>query len=348
MVNTRPRVLHVVDRASGGVPLAVRDYIGHTPDVSHIILSPFSQGRPNPIWDGLAADHRALGQGTVARIGAVRAAVRTLRPDAVHAHSSFSGLYARTACSASRQRVVYSPHCFKFDDPDANRWLRKATLLAERLLARRTSVFAVLSPHEESLARSLGGSEKAVIVPNTPTLPTRERRPHHVGRRFRVGMIGRLALQKDPDFFRSIKRMVDAENADIDWVWIGDGDDAFRARLESDSVEVTGWLPSQRLVEELDRLDLYVHSAAYEGFPLSVLDAAARRIPVFARRIPALEGTPIALFDDPGDAVAMVGRAKLDARYRESLVDRGDMLLDSMNPGLQRDRLRDVWGLHAG
>ena len=336
-------IVHVVDRTSGGVPLAVRDYVSHTPEVLHVILAPYANGRPDGIWDGVRADHRDLGGGLIERVRSVRAAVRALRPHAIHAHSSFAGVYARVATSSTREHIVYSPHCFKFDDPAAHTMLRVATRLAERSLARRTSTFAVLSKHEERLARSLHGRAETVIVPNTPTVATRERSDSRSGGSFVVGMVGRLSPQKDPELFRAIRRSADAD--DMAWIWIGGGDGQYQSRLESDAITVTGWLESDRLTEALDSLDLYVHSAAYEGFPLSVLDAAARRVPIIARRIPALEETPLALFDGADEAASLIARAQADDAFRNDLIDRGDALLSVMDAEHQRGRLYAAWGI---
>ncbi|MFF0909475.1 hypothetical protein ACFWZW_02160 [Microbacterium enclense] len=61
MTSPRPRrVLHVVDRITGGVPVAVRTYVAHSPpDVEHVVASPFVH-RPVADASPLAAHPRPV------------------------------------------------------------------------------------------------------------------------------------------------------------------------------------------------------------------------------------------------------------------------------------------------
>lgn len=332
------RILHVVDRLSGGVPVAVRDYITHAPaDTRHTLLSPYVDGRPAGVWSGLTADFLDLGSNRLAHLRAIRRTLRDLQPDLVHAHSSFPGLLTRIV--GIPVGVVYSPHCFKFDDPGASPLLRHTVRSVESLLARRTARFAILSEHEADLVRSLDSRAETVLVPNTPSVEVADRRAPDASRR--IGMVGRLAPQKDPDFFLKVCARVGP--ADVEGVWIGDGTTEFRSRLEASGVRVTGWLRKEEVSEHLDQLAVYVHTASYEGFPLSVLDAAARGIPVVAREIPALQAAGLATFRTPDEAADLIRRCLTDIDFREALIDAGEQMLDAMNDRTQRDALDRAW-----
>ena len=89
-------------------------------------------------------------------------------------------------------------------------------------------------------------------------------------------MVGRIAPQKDPKFFADVVAELRKDDVPLEAVWIGDGDGDLRRLLTEARIRVTGWL-SPSGVEELLRGSVYVHSARYEGFPLSILDAAACR-----------------------------------------------------------------------
>src|SRR4051812_6433191 len=94
------RVLHVVQKFSSGVGAAIAQYTRSLPSVEHHLLT----GTPVDAEGDLADDAELAGVlrmtgGHVARIRAVRAAVATLRPDVIHAHSSHGGMYARLAVS---------------------------------------------------------------------------------------------------------------------------------------------------------------------------------------------------------------------------------------------------------
>lgn len=335
-------VAHVVDRLTGGVPVAVCDYIRNSPGgVRHVIVSPWVEGRPSVIWDGVAADHLDLGSSRLRQPLRTRRLLREAAPDVVHAHSSFPGAFVRAVRSRG-SRVVYSPHCFKFDDPSASRLLRTVVRGAERVLARRTDVFAVLSEHEGDLARDLGAGARIARVPNAASVPVR-RVDLASGARRRIGMVGRLAGQKDPGMMIDLVRQLGAGPKGIEAVWIGGGDDAWTERLTEAGVRVTGWLSKDEVTKELDALSLYVHTASYEGFPLSVLDAAARGIPVLGRSIPSLREAGLATFDDAVSGAAAIGRAVGDRDELALLRARGDQMLERMNASTQRAALAGVW-----
>ncbi|WP_228475343.1 hypothetical protein, partial [Streptococcus suis] len=44
------------------------------------------------------------------------------------------------------------------------------------------------------------------------------------GRRFRLGMVGRLTAQKDPVYFANLVRTLQDAGVPVDGVWIGGGD----------------------------------------------------------------------------------------------------------------------------
>jgi hypothetical protein len=62
------------------------------------------------------------------------------------------------------------------------------------------------------------------------------------------------------------------------------------AILTEAGVRLTGWVGNDVLQDELDRAWLYLHTSRSEGFPLSLLDAAARDVPIIVRPIAAFDG----------------------------------------------------------
>lgn len=335
-------VMHVVDRLTGGVPVAVRDYIRNSPaGITHVILSPWNGGERDAVWEGVSASHVDLGASRIWQPLRTHRILRRVAPDVVHAHSSFPGVFVRLARTRS-VRVVYSPHCFKFDDPTASSTLRRLVRAAERLLARRTDVFAVLSAHEARLAESLGAEARVARVPNTPSVPRRRAAAEGVNRR-RIGMVGRLAPQKDPAMLIDLVRELSSAATSCEAVWIGGGDDDWTRRLREAGVRVTGWLPAESVTAELDELSVYVHTASYEGFPLSVLDAAARGVPVVARRIPALDEVGLTTFEDAQTGAALIRRVLNDPDFSMQVTQRDEGMLARMNAETQLAALEKIW-----
>ncbi|MGK9219623.1 MULTISPECIES: glycosyltransferase [unclassified Microbacterium] len=296
---TATRVLHVTQVYAGGISRAIASLVELMPEAEHHLL-----------WAGNEVPDAALPFASVHEmpqsprqlIGAVRRlreVVSLLEPDAVHAHSSFGGVYARIA--RLDVPVLYQPHCYKFDDGQQSVVRRVAFRLAEQTLARRSAGTVVLSPHEERLARSLDKHARTYYLPNVATIRPRSAFAATEFRPARdVLMIGRLSDQKDPDFFAEVAERVAAIDPNVTFRWIGDVDGvddgrgaAMRRRLESAGVRVLGWLNGDALAAELAKPGVYFHSAHYEGFPLSLLDAAAFEHPIAVRRIPTFDGLDI-------------------------------------------------------
>nr|WP_258368976.1 glycosyltransferase [Curtobacterium sp. MCBD17_030] len=212
---------------------------------------------------------------------------------------------------------------------------------AEWLLALRPQRFAVLSPREDLLAKRLNRRRERILVPNVPTVPIR--RSARPATAASIIMVGRISVQKDPSFFLSTLRAVRREVPGVQAVWVGDGDPTGRRALQAEGVRVTGWVPSERLISELDSASVYVHSAAYEGFPLSVLDAAARGLPVVARAIHAFSGSTVAQYETVDSIATAVSQLLVDGPHKDRASARNDSLLDQMSERRQREQLKRLY-----
>ncbi len=279
----------------------------------------------------------------LAAVRTLRRTVRELRPDIVHAHSSWAGMTARASMLGIP--VVYQPHAFVFDGDTRGPSVRAVFRGVEALLARRTAAFVVLTPHERRLAVALGGTAPAVIVPNRPSVSRtvgRTSGPSTWGPPV-VAMVGRISAQKDPAFFARVAREVTARRPDVSFVWIGDGDPTLATVLTDAGVRITGWMTGSALAAELGGASVYFHSANYEGFPLSVLDAAALDRPVVARRIDALADSPLHTFVGESRCSAAVLRAIEDPTFRSELKAAGRSLLAEMNADSMGSALDELY-----
>lgn len=286
-------VLHVTECYAGGVKRAIDTIVELTPEFDHVLL--FSGDEEPTEAQGFG---RVIPLGSAASAtGNVARAVREIEPSVVHAHSSWAGVFTRV--KRLPVPVVYEPHCYKFDDTEQFAPLRVAYRLAEKALAPRAERIVVLSPHEDGLAKSLDGSSTTHFLPNVASMVPAPGEATGFATDDHVFMIGRLSRQKDPDFFLDLARRVRATRPATRFTWVGDGETAVRERLLAEGVALTGWVTGDRLRDILAAPGLYVHTAQYEGFPLSVLDAAAFEHPIVARRIPAWDG-----FAVPGASTA--------------------------------------------
>ena len=325
------RILHVTECVGGGVARAIDRIPGLAPSHEHFLLSV----RPDiqmPSGRGFTRSD-ILPHGHIKRILAVRRTVSELRPDIIHAHSSWAGFYVRATHVPGR--IVYQPHGYALEFGGRLRRLVFAT--AEWLLAQRESSVAVLSSHEFDVAGRLNPHARRVFVPNVPTVSPSL--THSRTRSRRVVMVGRLGHQKDPEYFADLKHYVTSHDPTIEFRWIGDGDPTRRRNLEDAGVTVTGWLDDTALAAELESAGIYAHTGRYEGFPLSILDAAACGLPVVARAIPAFNGLPMTQFASLAEHARRIIAFFSLSGHESDLLARNAELLRIMSPAEQEEAL---------
>lgn len=303
------RILHVVESYGAGVASAVDQYVDSTPQFEHHLLR---RVRPGQYLSGSSesafASVQELPSGHWASFGAVRRRVAALDVAVIHAHSSIAGAYTRLALRSSRRRrIVYTPHCFAFERRDQGLAVRGAFYLAEWMLSLNTNSIAACSEREAKIGKRMA-SGKSVYVPNTSGfLPSEKVRPGRESSVLRLVTMGRISPQKDPVFFIEMLRHLRCTIPDIQVVWIGAGTREDETLLRNNGIEVTGWMARDATAQQLKDSDIYVHCAAWEGFPLALLDAHQLGLPIVARKIPALAFSPQApLAVSPEQVAALV------------------------------------------
>lgn len=332
-------ILHVTECYEGGVGRAIRNIVRILPDDVHLLLA---RGSGIGTDAHLYACVTALPDGPLSALVAVQKVTRRLSPDLLHAHSSWAGIYTRLL--PLPVPVVYEPHCYAFEDTNRGRVFRSLFWLAEYWASRRTASVLTLSPREALLARRVSASTPIYYLPNAPTLPVV---PPAIAldKTFTQSMcmIGRAAAQKDPGYFVRVADEVRRHVPNVECTWIGGGEPGYIELLESSGIRVTGWLEPAEVARELDHAGVYVHSALYEGFPLSVLDAASQGVPVIARDIPCFNDTPLVRGQAPQDVAEKAIAALTDPQTRLSVINRGYALLEHMNEANQMNALEHAY-----
>ena len=338
--SARPLILHVVESLGAGVNTAVEDYMRSTPGFRHRLLgSPRAELHSAASLEALTEGIDTMGSGTFRRIGDVRRAAREHAPDIVHAHSSFAGAYARLAGLAPR-RVVYTPHCFPFERRDVSGPVRAAFWLMEAILSVRGRTIVAVSDREAGLARRLPGRNLVVVVPNVARLDPDP--PEPPVRADLVVALGRLSAQKGPGFFAEAARASRERGDGLTWRWVGGGEANDEAEVRAAGAEVTGWVERSEAIRQLREAAVYVHTAAWEGFPITLLEAATLGKPLVARRIPALEESGLALVDDPVSMAGAVARA-VSAEGKDEALRGARGLLERHRPDEQARLLTETY-----
>ncbi|WP_082405898.1 glycosyltransferase [Microbacterium sp. No. 7] len=346
-------VLHIVDRSSGGVPVAAATYIANSPPgVRHAVCVPLRAGEPPAAFDA-SDDVEFFDLGSTSPVRywrRVRALARTLRPSIVHAHSSVPGVVTRVSLSSRRVPIIYSPHGFAFERTTSSTMSRFAVRAIETLLGLNTTLIAACGRGELSVARRVGRFARGVDwVPNTASIDNfagRYSSGFDDGAAVRVSMLGRVSPQKDPAYFRTTIDRMRRYGVAVEATWIGGSeapDEPLPAALSG--IVVSGWLARNDVAKALAATDLYVHSAAWEGFPIAVLDAHSAGCAILVRNISAFEGIDPLLTVEGGLDLfleAVGGGAYL--QWAQDNRSRWDEYVREQDVDHQRAALTRIWG----
>jgi len=207
-------------------------------------------------------------------------------PDVVHLMSSFAGLHGAVALGRKGVPTIYTPQGYAFTMSSEPLPKRVAYRALEAYVARRVSVVGACSQTEGEQARRGLRAPRVAVVENGITEldglsadgPTRLAEAPQ-----RAIALGRPSPQRRPAACARILSRV-ADLAEVEWVGGGPESDGIRA-LESAGIPVTGWLPRAEGLEKLARARVYLHWTAWDGLPLSILEALARDVVVVASDI---------------------------------------------------------------
>ena len=343
------RILHVTESLGAGVATAIGSYADNSQWADHYLLAAARDG------EDVGTDMRAKLKGVwiVRRKWEIPARLRSLfarlQPDHVHAHSSYGGAFARLSLLPPG-RVIYTPHCYSFERRDVGWPARLAFGLMEQALSVGGRRIAAVSGREARLAARMLGRPEVILLPNCASVPdalAAASRRKGSGPPLRVGMAGRITAQKGADFFAATHAALGRLSRDFRFVWLGGGAPDMERAMLSQGIEVSGWQSQAATLQDLAGCHVYFHSAAWEGMPLSLLEAAALRLPIVARRIPALEDLDgLRLVGSPGEAAAALAALR-DEAARESLAQAAGALNRRFSREAQAAALARLYGAAA-
>lgn len=279
-------ILHVVEPFASGIAVFVKSLTETMPDDVHIIVHGerkremaasevkktfpqknirfikwrSAQRSVNPLKDFLALSE-------LYKI--IRRLKRKNLVDAVHLHSSKSGLLGRVACRLARiDNVVYTPNGAPFlsgKSAIANYFYRQLEKFGHGLVGK----VVCCSESEMQAYKKIGIA--GWFVNNGIELRPLAPQPRQAGR-FKIITSGRIVAQKNPELFNAIATYFQ-EFDDFEFIWAGDGEG--RHLLRAKNITITGWLPNAEVKELVAHCHIYLSTSLYEGLSFGVLEAMA-------------------------------------------------------------------------
>lgn len=192
----------------------------------------------------------------------------------VHAHSSVAGFIVRIAGLFSKNKPVifYNPHAYSFLRKDYKFLPRISFFVAEFLMSKISGAITVsVSESEHDITVKKLKNSKGILIRNGVSInPEIEEAIGDNEGRVRVGAMGRLIHQKNPELFAGLAR----EFPQYDFVWIGGGD--YKIIDVPKNLRITGWLSRDCASAQLNLVDIYMQVSLWEGLSLSLLEAMRR------------------------------------------------------------------------
>jgi glycosyltransferase involved in cell wall biosynthesis len=332
------RVLHVMEAVGGGTMRHLEDLVRGTTGDHHVVCprarhTDLSDPDPVARLQGAGAavhplemSRRALDPCNLSALPAIRAIIRAVVPDVVHAHASVAGALVRLVAPPGVP-VIWTPHAVQEG---------RAALFVERALRKRADVVVALSASEAQRAVSvrIATEHQVRLIPNG-IQPTRQgaTRSGLAGLRQElglphdarvVGFIGRLSAQKGPADFVNVAARVLEMTPEAHVLLVGSGP------LEAETLRAAArLLPPERFrhvtadtdgARLLPAMDVLVMPSHYEGGPYLPLEAMAAGIPVVATNCTGLRDYVV---EGLSGLTASVGDCDgLAAATRRLLVDR--------------------------
>jgi glycosyltransferase involved in cell wall biosynthesis len=217
--------------------------------------------------------------------------LKRINPDVIHGHSSKSGFLARAAGFLLRKnhQVLYTSHAIHYPlirQPIKRQiykllewvgyWLG-GTIVACSKKEYDIILKDITRGKTDRLIRISNGIDTDQTIPKDYSISNEK---------VKIGVLGRISEQKAPWEFATIAKSIKAKRNDIEFIWIGGGEDNEVATLEQSGVSVTGMLSREDALKEVSTLDIFLQTSLYEGLSLALLEAQVAGIPAVVTNIP--------------------------------------------------------------
>ena len=283
-------IVHIVEPFAAGVAVFVRSLTEAMPNDIHIVVHgerksemPAVEVKKNfPTQNVRFVKWRSAGRAIdpfkdlMALAEVYKILIRLKKKDmvdAVHLHSSKSGLLGRLACRlAGISNVFYTPNGASFlsaSNAVSKYFFQSLEKLSHKLLGGNMVCCSASELEQYQKIGIIGDYINNGINIRKAKSPITKARCNN---KFIVVTSGRIEDQKNPALFNAIASYFE-DLKQVEFVWVGDGQakNAFTAK----NISVTGWLSPAEVNEYVVSADVYLSTSKYEGLSFSVLEALA-------------------------------------------------------------------------
>ncbi len=217
--------------------------------------------------------------------------LKRISPDVIHTHSSKSGFLARAAGFLLRKNhtLLYTSHAIHY--PLIQQFTKRQIYkileligywLGGTIVACSKKEYDIILKeitfgNTQRLLRISNGIDVDQIIPKDYS---------QKNEKVKIGVLGRISEQKAPWVFSSIAKSINAKRSDVEFIWIGGGEDNDVKNLHDAGVKVTGLLSREDALKEVSSLDIFLQTSLYEGLSLALLEAQVAGIPAVVTNIP--------------------------------------------------------------
>ena len=220
--------------------------------------------------------HKKVGLKVFSALRAIRNITKTRKADVVLLHSSIAGAYGRISLSLTDTPVFYVPHCISFMREDIGFIYRTLFIGLEYTASiLKNSTYIACSNSEFETIKKTIPFVSCLTVQNAIDTekwlsPVTERKNKIV---VNVGM---LRTQKNPMRFANLRRKASEAGLQLDFIWIGDGnDESVKIALKHSGVEVIGRKNPEEIKTILRDSTWFLSTSSWEGLPVAPLEAMA-------------------------------------------------------------------------
>lgn len=215
----------------------------------------------------------------------LRKLIRMIQPTHIHLHSSFAGFIGRISTLGIRSpKIFYSPHCISLMRSDIGYAKKFFFRFLEQLANRKRSKYVACSESERQAILDAIPDAKVHLIENAVDIDTTSPISKKTCDNKVVITAGGIRPQKDPRMFADIASKLSGPS--LKFMWIGDGDPKLKQLLIDANVHVTGWLNRAETIELLCSADIYLSTSAWEGMPVSLIEALLLELDIVARKVP--------------------------------------------------------------